>query len=150
MAANILTSIGIILVPPIFLISFSCKTLKSLTCKSCCISPISSKNIVPVWANSNNPFFPPFFAPVKEPSSYPNSSLSSNSLGNEAQFIATKGLFFLFEWLCIDWVKASLPVPVSPVINIGLSVRAIFFAFLIQSFIIELLPIILLNLYLAT
>ena len=68
-AAMIRTSTGMVLVLPTLRISFSWSTRSSWACRSKGMSPISSRKMVPVWANSNRPFFPPFLAPVKEPSS---------------------------------------------------------------------------------
>ena len=41
-----------------------------------------------------------------------------------AQFMATKGNRARPEALWIDWAKSSLPVPLSPMIRVGLSMRA--------------------------
>ena len=57
-------------------------------------------------------------APVKAPLTYPKASLSKSDSGIAAQFIATKGFYFYcFRELLSATI--SLPVPLSPVINIG-------------------------------
>ena len=66
---TILHEVCMVLVLPTLRISFSWSTRSSWACRSKGMSPISSRKMVPVWANSNRPFFPPFLAPVKEPSS---------------------------------------------------------------------------------
>ena len=82
---------GIVSVLPTGVISLSWSTLSNLDCKYKDASPISSRNIVPLWAFLNKPSFPPFLAPVNAPSSYPNSSLSIKFSGIAAKFIATNG-----------------------------------------------------------
>lgn len=89
----ILTSTGISFVPPIFLIIFSCKTLKSLACNSVGSEFISSSSRVPPLACSNKPIL--FSAPVKPPFSVPNKIASKRLSGRVAQFIAKKALSFL-------------------------------------------------------
>ena len=69
----------------------SCSTCSSLACSAGRISPISSRNIVPWFANSNLPGFC-WIAPVNAPRSKPNSSDSSSSVGSAAQFTFTNGL----------------------------------------------------------
>ena len=58
-------------------------------CSSGGMSPTSSRNSVPWWANSKRPIFC-VIAPVKAPFSWPNSSLSSSPVGIAAQLILTK------------------------------------------------------------
>ena len=60
--------------------SRSCKTRKSFGCSSRGISPISSSNRVPPFANSNLPALGSV-APVKAPRTWPNSSLSRSCFG---------------------------------------------------------------------
>lgn len=61
-AAIILTLTGIILSSPGSIILRSSSTRSSLVCIEISISPISSRKMVPLCANSNNPTFPPFLA----------------------------------------------------------------------------------------
>ena len=58
--------------------------------------------------------------------SSPNNSKSYLSLSSKAPLIITKGLFFLFEFLCIFRAINSLPEPEGPLIKILLSVTEIF------------------------
>ena len=102
-------------VPPIGSTVRSCKTRSSLTCISSDISPISSKKMVPPWANSKRPIRSAT-APVKEPFLWPKSSLSSKSFGMAAQLIGTKFAPQRSDWSCNKRAKSSLPVPLSPVI----------------------------------
>ncbi|MNN20951.1 hypothetical protein D3C81_1342560 [compost metagenome] len=75
---------------------------------------------MPPLASSSLPFMPFLLAPVKLPLRYPNNSLSIRVSGIAAQFSATNGpARRLLAW----WMaraKASLPVPVSPVMRIGM------------------------------
>ena len=80
------------------------------------MSPISSRNRVPVWACSKRPMRLSL-APVKAPFSCPNNSDSSNSLGMAAVLRAINGLFALGLCLCRARATSSLPVPDSPVIS---------------------------------
>src|ERR1019366_1406314 len=57
------------------------KTRSSFGCKAIEISPISSRNSVPLSASSSRPIFL-LTAPVKAPFSLPNNSLSSNPRRN--------------------------------------------------------------------
>jgi hypothetical protein len=59
------------------------------------MSPISSKKIVPLFANSNLPILPFVLALVNAPLEYPNSSLSSKLSGMAEQLIAIKGSLHL-------------------------------------------------------
>ena len=81
------------------------------------MSPISSKNITPLLANSNLPILPLELAPEKAPLTYPNNSLSRRVSGIAPQLIAINGLFFLSLSECIALATNSFPVPLSPVIN---------------------------------
>ncbi len=81
------------------------------------MSPISSRNIIPLLANSNLPTLPFGSAPLKAPLTYPNNSLSKRASGIAPQFIAIKGLVFLSLSQCIARAITSLPVPLSPVIR---------------------------------
>ena len=92
------------------------------------IPSTSSRNRVPLWANSNNPGRPPLRAPVNAPSSYPKSSLSSRFSGMAATLIATKGPSQRPDARWTAWANSSLPVPVSPISSTGDSVTAIFFS----------------------
>ena len=132
-----LTLVGF--VSPIFIYSPVSSILNNLACSSKAISPISSKNIVPLSASSNNPFLS-FSAPVKDPALCPNISLSSNSLLNEEQLTATKFFFDRLLFWCIAWANTSFPVPVSPVNNTGTSVDATFWAKAIASLITRDFP----------
>ncbi len=87
------------------------------------ISPISSRNNVPLCASSNLPARE-LSAPVKAPFSWPNSSLSINSSGMAAQFTATSGASALLLLRCTARAASSLPVPFSPVIRTQASVGA--------------------------
>src|SRR5580704_10036902 len=73
-------------VPPKRSNSCSCSARRSLGCNSSGMSPISSRNSVPLLANSNRPAFC-MMAPVKAPFSWPNSSLSSSPVGMAAQIV---------------------------------------------------------------
>ena len=80
------------------------------------MSPISSRNKVPLFAASNFPVLS-LWAEVKEPLRCPKSSLSISSDGIAAQFTSTKGPSFLklFKWI---WrATNSLPAPFGPRIS---------------------------------
>jgi len=84
-----------------------------LVCVFMSMSPISSRNSVPLSAHSNLPRFDAT-APVNDPFSWPNNSLSMRFSGIAAQFTLTKGP--AARWLC-EWMAyamSSLPVPLSP------------------------------------
>ena len=81
------------------------------------MSPISSRNKVPLLACSNLPMVV-LRAPVKAPFSKPNNSASINSLGIAAQFSAIKFPFLLLS----SWMASatnSFPEPVGPFIITG-------------------------------
>ncbi len=102
--------------------SRSCRTRRSFTCSASGRSPISSRNKVPWLAASNQPAWD-CEAPVKAPAWWPKSSASASDSVNAPQFTATKGPV---RPLC-SWTRraaSSLPVPVSPVIRTGTSLRA--------------------------
>ena len=80
------------LLPPIGTTSEESSTRRSVACKSSAMSPISSRNRIPLSASTNFPRLPFARAPVKLPPSYPNNSLSISSRGMAAQLIATSGL----------------------------------------------------------
>jgi len=118
-AAIILISTWTGWVPPTRSISFSCNTLKSLTCAAGGSSPISSRKIVPLCARSNRPrFFES--APVKAPFSWPNSSLSISVSGIAPQLTLIKGPSLRWEDLWMALAITSLPAPVSPIKRTGL------------------------------
>ena len=85
--------------------------------------PISSRKIVPPFANSNLPSLR-FCAPVNAPFSKPNSSLSSSSEGSAAQLTFTNGLSWRLERRWSVRATSSLPVPLSPRIRTVMSVSA--------------------------
>ena len=76
--------------PPTFRISPSWSARSSFACIVGAISPISSRNSVPVVASSNSPVLSRM-APVKAPRTCPNSSDSSRVSGSAAQFTETNG-----------------------------------------------------------
>ncbi len=96
--------------------SRSCITRSSRTCVSGLMSPISSRNIDPVSADSNRPFLAAT-APVNAPFVCPNSSDSSSSEGILEQLTTTKGFWArgLASWIAL--ATSSFPVPLSPVIR---------------------------------
>ena len=123
MAARTRTCTWIARSPPTRWNSPSCKTRSNLACELACKSPTSSRNRVPLSANSNLPRRRAV-APVKEPFSWPNNSLSIRSFGIAAQFTLTKGPWAkgLSRWM---WAAInSLPVPDSPISNTRASLRA--------------------------
>ncbi len=124
-AAMTRTCTLIFFVPPTRSKHCSCKIRKIFACVLKLISPISSKNKIPLLANSNLPIFVES-APVNAPFSCPKSSLSMSSSGMAAQFTAMKGLSFCLLFLCKVRAASSLPVPFSPVISTHASVGATF------------------------
>ena len=91
-AATILASIFMDSLLPTRIILPSSITLNSFAWVESGISPISSRNKVPLFAYSNLPFLW-YKAPVKAPFSCPNNSLSRRVSEIAAEFRATKGLF---------------------------------------------------------
>ena len=87
-AAMIRTSAFTTFVSPTLMNSLFSRTLNSFVCSSNGISPISSRNSVPLTASSINPFLS-FIAPVNAPALCPKISLSSSSLENALQLMAT-------------------------------------------------------------
>ena len=77
------------------------------------MSPISSRNSVPVVAASNLPFRSPT-APVNAPLTCPNISLSISSLGMAAQLSSMNGRSRRGERAWTAPAMSSLPVPLSP------------------------------------
>ena len=110
-------------VSPILMNSPLSSTRSSLACNSTGISPISSRNSVPLSASSNSPFLS-FVAPVKLPARWPKSSLSSSSLEKAEQLTATNASLARGPAWWIACAKTSLPVPVSPVSSTDVSVAA--------------------------
>src|SRR6266516_2961451 len=109
--------------PPTRSITPLSSTRNSFACASAPRSPTSSRNSVPVSANSNRPSRRSA-APVKAPFSWPNISDSTRSLGIAALFTVTNG--FAARRLC-RWIAdatSSFPVPDSPVISTRDSVGA--------------------------
>ena len=80
------------------------------------MSPISSRNKVPLSANWNRPLRSDI-APVKEPLLCPNNSLSSKSLGIAPQLTGTNGPAARPEHSCSAFATSSFPVPLSPTIK---------------------------------
>ena len=80
------------------------------------MSPTSSRNRVPLWANSNRPISCPN-APVT--SLVSDSSLSRSPVGMAAQFKVMKGKFLRGLILRMARATNSFPVPVSPKIGSG-------------------------------
>ena len=76
--------------PPTRSNSRSCSTRSSLAWNDGEMSPISSRNSVPLWACSKRPLRSPS-APVKAPRSWPKSSLSSSDSVSAAQLTLMKG-----------------------------------------------------------
>lgn len=96
-----LKSILIGVVPPTRVTVLSCNVFNNFTCRVNGISAISSKNKVPLWANSISPILPSSLAPVNAPFSYPNSSDSIRFSGIAPQFISINGPHFfrlLYEY----------------------------------------------------
>ncbi len=89
-AATTRTSTRIGVWPPTRSNGWPSSTRSSFACVPTFISPISSRKIVPWWADSNLPIFFSV-APVKEPFSWPNSSLSSSVSVKAAQLRQTNG-----------------------------------------------------------
>ena len=79
---------------------------------------------MPPLASSNIPGLPPLAAPVKAPLAYPKSSLSNNVSGIAAQLIGINAADALIDELCNALANSSLPVPVSPRINMVESLAA--------------------------
>ena len=90
LAATIWTSTAISRSPPSLRILRSSMALSTLACKSSGISPISSKNNVPLSACSISPRWRPV-APVNAPASWPNNSDSNSSRGRAAQLSSMSG-----------------------------------------------------------
>ena len=86
-------------------------------------SPISSRNNVPPSARSNQPRRAST-APVNAPRSWPKSCESISSGGIAPQFTRSNGPLRRDERLWIARAISSLPVPVSPKISTGASLRA--------------------------
>jgi len=86
-------SISLSIFSPILITFLFSKVLSSLLCKSYGIEFISSKKIVPPFADSNNPSLS--IAPVKLPLEVPKKMLSIIELGIAAQFCIINGLFLL-------------------------------------------------------
>ena len=80
------------------------------------MSPISSRNNVPVSACSKRPRRAAC-APVNAPRSWPKSSDSSKSFGIAAVLMAINGLSARGLWRCKALATSSLPLPDSPLIN---------------------------------
>ncbi len=110
---------------PTLITTRSCNARSSFTCSVTGISPISSRNSVPLSACWNLPWRVAT-APVKAPRTCPNSSDSIRFSGMAPQLTTTKGplLRGLRAWISL--AISSLPVPVSPVINTLMSVVATF------------------------
>ena len=119
----ILTSISIFVFPPTRSILPSSIARKTLACAWILISPISSRNRIPLSACSNLPILC-LTAPVNDPFSCPKSSDSISSCGIAAQFTSTRSLCTRSLCLCISPATNSLPVPFSPVMRIRASVFA--------------------------
>ena len=92
LAATICTSTAISRSPPSLRILRSSMALSSLACRSRCISPISSRNNVPLSACSISPRWRPV-APVNAPASCPNNSDSNSSRGRAAQLSSIRGFW---------------------------------------------------------
>ena len=110
-------------VPPTRKNSRLSRARRSLAWRAKAISPISSRNTVPVPATSNRPGLRSI-APVKAPFSWPKSSLSTRFSGMAAQFTATKGCVAWGEPRWIARATSSLPVPLSPWMTRGRSEAA--------------------------
>jgi hypothetical protein len=107
------TSTGIDWLAPTGRTLRSCSTRNSLTCRAGGMSPISSKNSVPLSAAWNKPRRLAS-APVNEPFMWPNNSDSSKASGIAPQFTATKGCAARAPAWWIAWASNSLPLPLSP------------------------------------
>ena len=103
------------------------------------MSPISSRNTVPRCATSSSPCFVAV-APVNEPFSWPKSSVSRNSREMPAQLRSTKASPARRPRSWIQRASTVLPVPVSPWMSSGLSVRRTASAFSRSSAMAPLLP----------
>ena len=101
------------LFPPTLWNTWVSIALSTFACVCNVMSPISSRNIVPLSASSNLPLFLSV-APVKAPFSWPNNSLSINSWGIAAQLTSTKGPSARRLFSCKILAAISLPVPLSP------------------------------------
>ena len=77
------------------------------------MSPISSRNSVPLSASSKRPSLR-LTAPVNAPFSWPNSSDSSSVSVSAPQFTLTNGPSARFERAWMARATSSLPVPDSP------------------------------------
>ena len=71
---------------------------------------------MPPSASSKQPGFS-LRAPVKAPFSWPKSSFSRISRGKAAQLMATKGPYFRVDLSWMARATSSLPVPLSPMMN---------------------------------
>ena len=100
-------------VPPTRLNVMRSSTRRSFTWIVRLISPTSSRNSVPPFANSRSPCFC-WRASVKAPFSCPKSSDSSNSRGIAAQFTSSMGFSRRAESSWIQCAMSSFPVPLSP------------------------------------
>src|SRR6516164_3278899 len=109
--------------PPTRSTSPSSKTRSSLTCIANGMSPISSRNNVPLSACSNFPMWRPA-APVNAPFSCPNSSDSNSSAGTAAQFSVTNGPSRRGDFSWMARATSSLPVPVWPKMHTLVSLAA--------------------------
>ena len=102
---------------------WSCRTRSNFTWQEGSKSPISSKNIVPLFAISKRPIRSAL-ASVNAPFLWPNISLSNKLWEIPPKFTLINGC--LARWLFI-WIASainSLPVPLSPVIRTEALVRA--------------------------
>ncbi len=111
--------------PPTRSNSRSWSTLSNATCISWGNSPISSRNKVPPFANSNRPMRR-WYAPVNAPFSWPNNSEAISEGARAVQFTLTKARSERGECLWMARATSSLPVPVSPVMRTVESVGATF------------------------
>ena len=111
-AHTTLTSNCISARPPTLVTMEFSSTRSNFDCKSRFMSPISSRNRVPLFACSNFPGVV-LTAPVKAPFSYPNNSASIKSRGMAAQLTATN-LPFRRLASCKLSATNSLPTPVWP------------------------------------
>ena len=141
MALIILTSTVRVSAPPRRSNFCSCKTRRSFDCVLRLMSPISSRNIVPLFASSNLANLLSV-APVNAPFSCPKSSLSINVSGTAAQFIIMRGSFLRLLRLWISLATSSLPLPLSPWISTVTSVVPTFSILSNTSFIASLWPMI--------
>ena len=117
------TSTTVALLEPTGVTTPSSSTRSNFACIVSGMSPISSRNSVPLSAISNRPLRS-VLAPVNAPLTCPNSSLSSSVSVSPAQLTGLNGLSRRSEFMWIARASSSLPVPEGPSIRTEIFVGA--------------------------